>query len=181
MPQVLFIHSAGPQSEIEGSGPMLAALRRTLGSALEIVAPDMPGTDDPEAAQWDAAAGTAIAEMKQPYALLGHSLGASTILKCLATNDPPPGLVGVVLVSAPFWGRQMPDFALPDGFGKRLERVPNLLFITSRDDEVAPPEHAKKYVDAIPGATLKLVDGHGHEFARGSIEPVAQALRELFD
>jgi uncharacterized protein len=182
MPQLLFIHSAGPQSDTEGSGPLLAALREGLEPGITVVAPAMPGTDSPEAPRWDAAAADAVAPMTGPYALAGHSLGASTLLKYLAANDPPPGLTGVVLVSAPWWGTPNADadsFALPPKF-ERLSHLPRLLFITSRDDEIAPPSHAEKYVTAIAGAELKLLDGHGHEFSRGSNAPVVEALRGLF-
>jgi len=181
MQQLLFIHSAGPQTATEGSGPLLADLRQGLEPDISIAAPAMPGTDDPKALRWDLAASRAIAAMKSPYALVGHSLGASTLLKCLAGKAPPPGLKGVVLISAPWWGQptdEADSFALPAEFS-RLSKLPNLLFITSRDDQIAPPTHAERYVRAIDRAQLKLMDGHGHEFARGSNAPVVSAVRDL--
>ena len=181
MPQLLFVHSAGLQTATEGSGPLLADLRAALEPDITIIAPAMPGADNPEAQRWDPAAARAIAAMKSPYALVGHSLGASTLLKCLAAKAPPPGLKGVILISAPWWGQPTKDsdsFALPEEFS-RLGKLPNLLFITSRDDEIAPPAHAERYVDAIERAQLKLLDGHGHEFARGSNAPVVNAVRDL--
>jgi hypothetical protein len=184
MPQILFIHSAGPQGDNEGSAPLLSDLRQALEPAIAIVAPAMPDTaTNPTAKRWDAAAASAIAAMQSPYALVGHSLGASTLLRCLTATDPPPGLAGVVLISAPWWGSPTDDpdsFAMPPGFAKRLGQLPKLLFITSRDDEIAPRPHAQQYVEAIKGAELKLLNGHGHEFARGSNIPVIEAIRDLF-
>lgn len=119
--------------------------------------------------------------MKSPYMLMGHSLGASTLLKCLARKAPPPGLRGVVLVSAPWWGKATDDadsFALPLNHS-RLSKLPNLLFITSRDDEIAPPAHAQHYAGVINRAQVDLLDGHGHEFARGSNARVMDVVRDL--
>ena len=104
MTQLLFIHSAGPQTPTEGSGRLLADLRQAFEPDTTIIAPAMPSTDDPQAPRWDLAAGRAIAAMNSPYVLVGHSLGASTLLKCLASAAPPPGLKAVVLISAPWWG-----------------------------------------------------------------------------
>lgn len=184
MSQILFIHSAGPQGGEEGSAPLLADLKKALEPPFEIIAPTMPdAASNPTAKRWDATAARAIAAMKSPYVLVGHSLGASTLLKCLATDDPPPGLRGVVLIAAPYWGEpdwDVESFAMPPGFDDRLAKLPSLLFIASRDDEVAPFGHSQKYAEAIPGARLKLLDGHGHEFARGSNAPVGDAIRGLF-
>ena len=181
MPRVLFIHSAGSQGEGEGSSAFLAKLRAELGPAYAVDGPLMPNPDAPEARPWLDAVGGLIARAKGPFALVGHSLGGSIILKWLAENPLPGGLVGVVTIAAPFWGARdwdVSEFALPQDAGARLAKVPRIVLFSGRSDKVVPAEHLTLYADAVPGIETATVDGD-HEFANGDIGAVAEAIRLL--
>jgi predicted alpha/beta hydrolase family esterase len=169
---VLFIHSSGPQSESEGSGRLVAALRSGLPEDYRLSAPSMPVPDDPEAAAWDKAVSKHISAAAAPLVLVGHSLGASAILKYLDEHKSPPGLRAVILIATPFWGENMKPWMLPRGFAKRLAAVPRLIFYQSKDDEEVPFSHLERYAAAMPHALVRKVDGRGHLFDNGDVADI---------
>lgn len=178
MPRILFIHSAGDQGPGEGSSRFLARLRDAMGTDTEIVAPLMPKPDSPEADTWVDATRTHLAEMSGPFVLLGHSLGGSIILKCLAQSGVPGGVSGVVTVAAPFWGAQgweYDAFALPANAGKALQALPVTMLFGDADETVST-DHLELYRQAIPTAAGRMIAGD-HEFASGDIDAVADAIR----
>lgn len=182
MHEVLFIHSAGTQSDTEGSGPFLHALRKQLGPSLAMHAPIMPNPDSPEAAPWLEALARHVAERRSPFVLAGHSLGGSMILKYLAENPIPPLLRGVVSVAAPFWRApdwEVPEYALPPDAGAALAAVEQLVLYHSRDDEVVAFDHLDRYASLLPHAVVRPVDGRGHLFGNGDIADVAADIRGL--
>ena len=181
MPRILFIHSAGPQGPSEGSNQLLARLREALGNAYPVDAPAMPAPEAPDAAPWLDAASEHLAQMREPFALVGHSLGGSIILKLLAESGVPTGLAGVVTVAAPYWGAPDWDyeaFALRADAGDRLLEVPAITLLFGREDNVVAPAHLDLYQAAIPSATGRLIKGD-HVFAAGDIGAVADAVRAL--
>lgn len=84
---ILFLHSAGPQTTTEGSGPLLARLRAELPEAL-IAAPALPTPDDPDPEAWEDAVRAEIADQEGPVVVVGHSLGGSVALRVLASGGP---------------------------------------------------------------------------------------------
>jgi predicted alpha/beta hydrolase family esterase len=75
--------------------------------------------------------------MRKPV-LVGHSFGASVLLKYLAETVRRPGLAGLFLVATPFWGSDFPEFALPPDFGARLRDLSPIYLYHSRDGGGAP-------------------------------------------
>jgi uncharacterized protein len=76
-------------------------------------------------------------------------------------------VAGVFLVATPFWGSLgWPDagFRLRDGFAAALPPIRRLCLYHSRDDEEVPVDHLELYGRALPQATLRVLDGHGHLF-----------------
>lgn len=182
MSDVLFIHSAGPQGESEGSGGLVSALRTGLSKNIRFNAPIMPDPNNPDAAAWGHAFGNHLAALPSPFVLIGHSLGGSTILKYLAEHQRPSRLAGVISIAAPFWGKpdwDVQEFALPPGFEVSLSKLPRLVFYHSRDDDIAPVAHVDRYAEALPGALVRKVDGRGHAFDNGDVDDIIADI--LFD
>ena len=169
---VLFIHSAGPQSENEGSGRLVAALQSRLPEDFQLRAPIMPEPNDPDAAAWSQAFSEHVRAAAAPLILVGHSLGGSTILKYLAEHESPPGLRSVISIATPFWGEDMKSWKLPPGFAKRLSSIPRLIFYHSRDDYEVPFSHVERYANALPQALIRRVNGRGHLFDNGEVEDI---------
>jgi predicted alpha/beta hydrolase family esterase len=132
----------------------------------------MPTPRDPHAAAWDNAVAEHIRAAAVPLVLVGHSLGASTILKYLAENGPPSGLRAVICIATPFWGEDMQSWMLPAGFAKRLAGVPRLVFYQSTDDKEVPLSHVERYAAALPTALVRKVDGRGHLFDTGNVDDI---------
>ncbi|MGH6923955.1 MAG: alpha/beta fold hydrolase [Propylenella sp.] len=174
---VLFIHSSGPQSDTEGSGRLVTALRSALLRNINLSAPLMPDPDDPNAAAWSKAIGEHLAAVDKPFVLVGHSLGGSAILQYLALHDAPSGMKGVVSIAAPFWGANMREWTLPPGFATRLSRLPRLVLYHSRDDDEVPIAHVDRYAAAIPTAIVRKVDGRGHLFDDGDVADIVEDIR----
>ncbi|WP_224244179.1 alpha/beta hydrolase [Hyalangium gracile] len=181
MKEILFIHSAGPQGDLEGSGRLVAGLKRALPSGYTLQAPLMPAPDAPRARPWLEALARHVARARPPFALVGHSLGGSLILKYLAENPVPGGLVGVVSVAAPFWNApdwEVAEFALPPNAGERLASVPRIVLLNGRGDDVVPLDHLSRYARAVPTVTTREIDGD-HEFTHGDIAAVVDAIETL--
>jgi predicted alpha/beta hydrolase family esterase len=169
---VLFVHSAGPQSQSEGSGRLVAALQSGLPEDFQLRAPIMPEPDDPDAAAWDQAFSEHVGKAASPLILVGHSLGGSTILKHLAEQGSPSGLRSVICIATPFWGEDMESWMLPSGFAKRLSSVPRLIFYHSKDDGEVPFTHVERYANALPHALVRRVNGRGHLFDSGDVDDI---------
>ena len=179
---VLFIHSAGPQGDGDGSAPLAAALERALAGHADFRAPLMPAPEAPSAEAWDTTLAGLVAPLSGPLVLVGHSLGGSTILKYLAERPMPPGLAGVVVIAAPYWSAPdwaVDEYALPAGCGPKLAEIPRLVFYHSRDDEVVETAHLYRYAALLPGAETREVDGRGHLFDSAEADDIAADIRAM--
>lgn len=99
---------------------------------------------------------------------MGHSFGASVLLKYLAETVCRPALTGLFLVATPFWGPDFPDFALPRDFGKRVRDLSPIFLYHSRDDAEISFEHLERYLRVLPHAAVRVLDGRGHESTKTS-------------
>jgi predicted alpha/beta hydrolase family esterase len=80
--------------------------------------------------------------------LVGHSLGASVLLKYLSEEKPQAPLIGLFLLAAPYWGApdwQVDEFTLKDKFVAWLPKDLPIYFYHNRDDEIVPLEHLACY------------------------------------
>jgi uncharacterized protein len=110
---------------------------------------------------------------------VGHSFGASVLLKYLSETVRRPPLTGLFLVATPFWGSDFPEFALPPDFGARLREVRPVYLYHSRDDPEIPLEHLERYGRALPHAVVRILDGRGHEFDQPQFPELAADIRRL--
>jgi uncharacterized protein len=179
--QILFAHSAGPQGSRQGSGFLVATLRKALGSGYDVRYPIMPEPDDPAYAPWHERLEQELAALDDGAVLVGHSLGGSVLLKTLSERKPTQRIAGMFLVATPFWGGagwQLDEFTLREGFASRLPRIPKLCLYHSRDDEEVPFGHLALYARALPQATVRGLDGYGHLFkktCRELVEDIEEA------
>jgi predicted alpha/beta hydrolase family esterase len=169
--RVLFIHGAGDPRAPDGSGGLGDDLRAQLGSGYDVRAPDMPAPDEPRYDAWAGAIDAAIATLDDDALLVGHSLGASMLLKCLALRPASHRPVaGLFLVSTPFWGNDEDwklEYALPDDFAARLPPIGRIVLYHSRGDQDVPHAHLGLYAAKLPAAMTRTIDGSEHSFTRG--------------
>jgi uncharacterized protein len=149
-----------------------------LGPGYRVRAPRMPQPTEPRYRTWANRIAKLLADMKEP-ALVGHSFGASVILKLLSEIVARPPVAGLFLVATPFWGPQFPEFALPPDFGDRLRDVSPIFFYHSRDDPEVSLDHLERYRRALPQASVRILDGRGHEFNQPQFPELVADIRTL--
>jgi uncharacterized protein len=167
---VLFIHSAGPQSGEQGSAPFARQLRRSLGSACRVTCPAMPAPSSPSYERWELELERLLPGGESPPILVGHSLGGSVLLKYISEHEPKISAAGLFVVAAPYWGSadwKVEEFVLREGFAHSLPNTLKVYLYQSRDDEMVTMEHLSRYSKAIPRATVRVLDGGGHLFKHG--------------
>ena len=166
--QVLFVHSAGPQGDRQGSGYLVASLRKALGAGYDVRYPIMPDPDHPAYAPWRAQLEKELAALDDDALLVGHSLGGSVLLKALSERRHEKRIAGLFLLATPFWGREgwQAEFALREGFAATLPAIPSKVLYHSRDDDEVPVAHLALYARALPQATVRELDGYGHLFMK---------------
>ena len=119
--------------------------------------------------------------IKDDAFLVGHSLGASLLLKYLSENKITKVIRGIFLISTPFWmGEEdwVQGLKLQDGFAERLpENVPVFLY-HSVDDEEVPFTHLDTYRQKLSDATLRQIAKGGHQLDN-NLAAVALDIRSL--
>jgi serine hydrolase len=138
----------------------------------------MPKPAHPQYRAWARRIDELIGSTRRPM-LVGHSLGASVLLKYLSETVRRPRPRGLFLVATPFWESDVPEFALPPDFGGRLREVRPLYLYHSRDDPEIPLEHLERYGRALPHAIVRILDGRGHEFNQPQFPELAADIRRL--
>jgi predicted alpha/beta hydrolase family esterase len=168
LPTVLFIQGAGPMRAPQGSGALADRLEVELRGICRVRAPEMPAPDDPHYANWRDAIAGHLASIDGPILLVGHSFGGSVLLKHLAEAPQQRSILGLFLVSVPFWGTSdwEREYALPDDFASRLPTTRMFLY-HSRDDPDAPFASLRRYASELPTATVRAMEGTEHSFVDG--------------
>ena len=177
---VLFVHGGGEGAH-EADEKLAASLRDALGSEYDVRSPKMPDEDRPEYEPWKDEIARELAAMDGEAILVGHSLGASVLLKYLSEGEVEKPVAGLFLVAAPYWGAEdweVEEFALPEAFTSKLpEGLPVFLY-HSRDDKEVPFEHLALYKAKLPQATVREFDGRGHQVG-DDLSEVARDIRKV--
>lgn len=164
--RVLFIHGGGEGAHEEDK-KLAASLQDVLGAAYEVRCPKMPDEDSPEYEAWKDRIAQELTALDGQVILVGHSLGASILLKYLSEEKVEKPVAGIFLVAPPYWGAEdweVGEYALQEDFASKLPEGLPLFFYHSRDDEWVPFAHLALYMEELPWATLREFDDRGHQF-----------------
>lgn len=175
---VLAIHGAGEPRRRHGRVYWEPLLSASLGPAYDIHAPRMPDPDDPHHRPWADCIAQLMTQFEHPI-LVGHSFGASTLLKHLGQVAVLPPIGGLFLVATPFWGSDFPEFALTPAELGQLQRVSPICFYHSQDDEEVSFNHLQKFQQVLPHAAFRPLDGRGHEFDQPTFPELAADIQAL--
>jgi predicted alpha/beta hydrolase family esterase len=176
--RVLFVHGAGGYEEDK---KMVAILQDELGAAYDVRCPKMPNEDSPEYEAWKDRIAEELAELNGEVILVGHSLGASILLKYLSEEKVEKPVAGLFLVAPPYWGAEDwedSEYELRTNFAAKLPKDLPTFFYHSRDDEWVPFAHLALYAEKLPQATIREFDGRGHQF-NDDLSEVAQDIKGL--
>jgi len=179
--EVLFVHSAGPQGYHEGSDYLVSYLRHALGGQYKVLFPMMPDPENPTYASWKAQLKKEITAIDNEAILIGHSLGASVLLKFLTEEQLHKSIAGLFLIGAVYWGKEnweVTEYELHENFMFNLPPIPQIYLYHSRDDQVVPVTHLMYYADALPMATIREFENRGHLFGKGLPE-LAEDIKRL--
>ncbi len=179
--QVFFIHGGGVGG-YEADTKMAASLQEKLGPSFNVRYPQMPNEDAPDFG-WGQKIDEEIAAIKGEVILVGHSLGASSLLKYLSENKVKSTIRGVFLISTPFWSGDQEweqGLVLREGFEDALPGSVPIFMYHSRDDEEVDVANVTTYANKLPQAATRIMASGGHQLGN-DLTQVAQDIRNLTD
>ena len=163
---VLFIHGGG-EGAYEEDRKLALSLQDALGSAYDVQVPKMPNEDRPVYEAWRERITKELDALEGEVILVGHSLGASVLLKYLSEEEVEKPVAGLFLVASPYWGAEdweVDEYALREDFASKIPKEMLVFLCHSRDDEVVPFAHAALYAEKLPRATVQEFDDRGNQF-----------------
>lgn len=178
--EIVFIQGAGNVTT-EEEQVITNALKIKLGDNFRIIYPHMPDADNPSYQSWDAVLTQNLKNLSGKVILLGHSLGASIILKHFSKEAVPDKVIGMILFGAPYWKNQnwdVSEYVIEDDFLPNLNKLENIYFYYSLDDEVIPYSHLESYQKLLPQANWRIISGADHSY-HSAITDMAKDIKEL--
>ena len=174
---LLFVQG-GSAGAYAADAELATSLQRALGAGYAVRYPAMPNEDDPDYQAWKAEILNQLKTMGPDAILVGHSIGASVIIKLL--TEEVPAVNGVFLIATPFWHDddfwQWKEAQLPADAAARVPKTVPLFFYHGRADESVPIAHLEMYVRLFPGATVRRLDGMDHQL-KGDLSVVAEDIK----
>lgn len=136
----------------------------------EVIVPALPASETPDDAAWIAALHPHLGELGPDTVLLGHSLGAITILRALAERDDDWSLGGLIVVSG--FAEPLTNLPALDAFSAPeldidalAARIDHRAVIVSDDDSIVSPLATLRLAARLD-APLTAVEGGGHFLGR---------------
>lgn len=179
--QILFIHGGG-DGGYEADETLVAFLQRELGASYTVHSPQMPDDPAPDFG-WVSKIASEIAAISGDVLLVGHSLGASMLLKYLSEHDVPRRISGIFLIATPFWNGDedwQQGLTLRRDFAAALPKGVPVFFYQSEDDEVVDVSQVDIYAEQMPHATVRRSTTGGHQFT-DNLAQVVNDIRSLDD
>jgi hypothetical protein len=177
---VLFIQGGGGKEDYEADAMLVASLKVALGKDYIVHYPLLPGESAPDFGRGKQI-GKEISLIKGEIILVGHSLGASMLLKYLSENEVKKIVSGVFLISTPFWSGTedwMQGLKLHEHFPDTLPKNIPIFLYHSRDDEEVPFKHLSIYVQKLPQATVCEIASGGHQL-NNDLSLIAKDIKSL--
>ena len=177
---VLFIQGGGGKEDYDADAKLVNSLKEALGESYSIHYPlllDHPSPDFGRSKQ----IGKEISLIEGEIILVGHSLGASMLLKYLSENEAKKKIAGIFLISTPFWSGNedwKTGLKLQENFADKLPEDLRIFFYHCRDDEEVPFEHLLLYAKKLPHATVREIISGGHQL-NNDLTIVADDIKSL--
>jgi pimeloyl-ACP methyl ester carboxylesterase len=177
---ILFIQGGGGEEDYAADAKLVASLQEVLGEAYTVHYPLLLNEPEPDFGRGQQI-GKEMALIRGEVILVGHSLGASMLLKYLSENKIKKRIGGIFLISTPFWSGDedwQQGLKLQEGFADRLPKGIPIFLYHCRDDEVVPFGHLALYKQKLPWATFREVASGGHQF-NNDLSEVAADIKSL--
>lgn len=179
---VLFIQGGG-NGGYEADAVLVASLRKTLSAAYKVDYPKLLSDETKPnfGLRWLEQIGRAISSVRGEVILVGHSLGASMLLKYLSENKIEKDIAGIFLVAPPYWSGNedwVQPLKLREGFADKLPKDVPIFFYQCKDDEVVPFNHLTFYKQNLPRAVYREISHGGHQL-NNDLTLVANDIKSL--
>ncbi len=119
----------------------------------------MPNEEDADYETWKSVILQELADMGAGAVLVGHSIGASVLVRMLADQGPWPAIAGVFLIAGPFWHDhafwRWDEAALPDDAADRYPQNVPLFLYHGESDEFVPVSHLDMYARSLPQGIVR--------------------------
>jgi predicted alpha/beta hydrolase family esterase len=143
-------------------------LDENLGKYFEIIRPRMPLQDNAKYEEWKIHFERFIPYIKNNVILIGSSLGGIFLAKYLSENRFPRKILSLYLVCPPFDNTTIREtlaggFKLKSNLSMINKNSNKIYLLFSKDDDVIPISHAKKYEKRLKNANIiiyKSKNGH---------------------
>jgi uncharacterized protein len=178
--QLLFIHGAGGGAYAEDAD-LAQSLRSELGSDYQVRYPEMPNEEDPDYDTWKRLIRDEARDLGERAILVGHSIGASVLIKMLTEPGSKPRIAGAFCVAAPFWHDDAfwcwDEVKLSSDAAENWPRATPLFLYHGEKDKV-PIAHLDMYAAALPMAVVRRLPGRDHQL-NGDMTEIARDIEGL--
>ncbi|NQV88607.1 MAG: alpha/beta hydrolase [Parcubacteria group bacterium] len=158
-------------------------LTKGLGKNFQIIRPRMPMQDNAKYEEWKIYFERFFPQFRSGVILIGGSLGGIFLAKYLSENKFPKKILSVYLMGAPF-DNTLSEEDLVGGFRlkKDLSRLDksskNLYMMFSKDDDVVPVSHAKKYREKLPNAKIIIYKSKNGHFKISKFPEIVRMIKK---
>jgi predicted alpha/beta hydrolase family esterase len=177
---VLFIQGGGGKEDYEVDAKLVTSLGEALGEAYTLHYPLLSDESSPDFGR-KKQIGKEISLIKGEIILVGHSLGASMLLKYLSESRVQKKIAGIFLIATPFWSGDedwKQGLKLHEDFGDKIPKNVPIFLYHSQDDDEVPFDHLKIYAQNLPQATLRKITHGGHQL-NNDLSLIAKDIKSL--
>jgi hypothetical protein len=178
--QVLFVHGGG-DGGYEADTKLVTSLQKALGPDYDIDYSEIYFDESASDFGWTQQIEEKMAGSKDDVILVGHSFGASMILKCLSENSGHKKMKGIFLIAPPFWSGNeewKQGIKLQKDFADKLANQTPIFFYHCKDDDEVPFSQFNDYKKHLNRATYREMESGGHQL-NNDLSIVAQDIKSL--
>lgn len=178
--QILFIQGGGDKG-YEVDKALVNSLQENLGNEYKINYTEIKSEESKPDFGWTQQIENKIAETKSDVFLVGHSFGASMILKYLSENSVDKKIKAIFLISTPFWSGNEDwkiGLKLHGDFANKLPNEVQIFFYHCQDDEEIPFSQFDHYKQKVTQATFREIQTGGHQL-NNDLTLVANDIKSL--
>lgn len=180
MQAILFIQG-GSEGGYEVDSALVTSLQEALGEKYDVRYPEIQPDESVPDFGWTGQIGKIISEAEDNLIVVGHSFGASMILKFLSEHSVKKKFKGIFLIATPFWSGNedwKKGLILKENFADKLPEKTSIYFYHCRDDEEVPFSHFSDYKRKLNQAIFREIKSGGHQFAN-DLTLVAKDIKTL--
>jgi predicted alpha/beta hydrolase family esterase len=178
---VLFIQGGGGEEGYTADSKLVASLKKALNEKYVVHYPFLANDESAPDFGRKKQIEDEISLIKGDSVLVGHSLGASMILKYLSESSVEKKIVGVFLIATPFWSGNenwKQGLKLQDNFASKIPKSLPVFLYHCKDDEEVPFDDVEIYSKHLPQATVRKITSGGHQL-NNDLSQIAKDIESI--